>query len=324
MNKSTFHLNVLNSKDDSFGRLNLYVYEIEGPATYKDLTKVFAPLGLAFDFSKGFIYLTEDSQEVNDALEGAGYKVKIRYQAKFEDLYQSRDRKILYRILYNTFENLVREKGFELSRKHKRRKEKVALPAANIHKNAGLVSERKTGLTRYVVKEGFEHYFLILEDGTVTLRIDPRPVICIPNSQVEETKYIFSPECTRYNCDEFKDCKIHKLGPVRTPKEVSREPVHICSKESDFLTMYCYKTREVVAIPKGMLFVEASPHNLKTLGIYTNEFYTLNKKGDKKFDLTQQLIEAISEEGKLSLPISKDVTLEFEKEFKKIEVEPWK
>lgn len=324
MNKSSFYLNVLNSKDNSLAKITLYVYEIEGPCRYRDLTKVFDPLGLAFDFSRGFIYLTEDSGEVNDALERAGYKVKNKYQAKFEDLYNSRDRKILYRILYNSFENLIRSRGFELSKKHKKRHEKVALPVTSIHKGSQLVSKGETDKTDYVVKEGFEYYFSIFEDGRVTLRIEPRPVITIPSSQIERTKYVFTPECTRYDCDNFIDCKIHKLGPVGTPLEVGSEGVSVCSKESDFLTMYCYKTKEYVTIPTAMLFVEASPRNLRMLGIYSNEYPTLNKKGDKKFQLTEHLTDIIAEGGEFSLPISKDLIVGFKKEFAKIEVEPWK
>jgi len=324
MNKSTFYLNVLSSKDNALARLNLYVYEIEGSCTYNDLAKVFDRLGLPFDFSKGFVYLTEDSQEVSDALEEAGYKVNAKYPTKFEVLYNSPDRKILYRIMYKAFENLIRSKGFELSRKHKRRNEKVVLPVTNIYKDSQLVSKGKTDKTDYVVKEGFGYFFSISEDGTVTLRLEPRPAIMIPSSRLERTKYIFTPECTRHSCDKFNDCPIHKLGPVKTPIEVDSKEVSICSKESNFLTMYCYKTREYVAIPTAMLFVEASPRNLRTLGIYSKEYYTLNKKPNKKFELTQRLVNIITEEGKLSLPVSKDVTVEFKKEFTKIEVEPWK
>lgn len=324
MNKSTFNLNVLSSKENSMSNINLHVYEIEGPCTYKDLTKVFDPLGVPFDFSKGFIYLTKDSQQVKDALEKAGHKVKAKCEAKFEDLYNSPDRKILYRILNKSFENLIRSKGFESSRRHNRRSQKVALPVTNIHKDGELVSKRKTDKTDYVVKEGFEYYFSIFEDGKVTLRINPRPVIVIPSSQVERRKYVFTPECTQYSCDEFKDCKIHKLGPVRTPKEVDSKAVSICSKESNFSIMYCYKTREFVAVPTGMLFVEASPSNFRTLGIYSNEYYTLNKKRDKNFELMQQLFDTIAEHKKITVPISEGVTLEFEKKFVKIEVEPWK
>jgi hemerythrin len=324
MKKSTFYLNMLDSEDNSLSKLKLHVYEIEGPCTYKDLAKVFDRLGLAFDFSKGFIYLTEDSDYVKEALEAAGYKVSQNHKAEFKDIYDSTDRKILYRILYKSFENLLRSKGFELSKKHRRRHQKVALPLANVYKGSKFFSTGKTNKTDYVVKEGLEYFFSIMEDGLVTLRLELRPVITIPSGKVEGRKYDFTPECTCYDCDVFNDCGIHKLGPVGTPKSVDSEPVSICNKNSNFLTMFCHKTKELVAIPIDMLFVEASSQNLRRLDIYSKEYFTLNKKPKPRFELTEQIMNTISEKGRLSLPISKDIIIEFKKDFTKIEVEPWK
>jgi len=90
------------------------------------------------------------------------------------------------------------------------------------------------------------------------------------------------------------------------------------------LKMYCYKTKELVAIPPSMLFVEASSHNLRKLDIYSKEFYTLNKKPDQDLKVIKQIISILSIGKVLMIPISKDFTLEFPNEFATIEVEPWK
>lgn len=195
MKKSILCLNVLNSKDNSFSKLKLPVYHIQEPCTFKELQKVFERRDVNFYFSGNLLYITEDSQEILNALQKAGYTLTKKDPAKFQDIYSGPDRKILYAVLNKSFANLFQLKGFELSRKHKKRGQKVALPVANVHKGV-LFKSGETEQTQYVVKEGFEYFFSILEDGTVSLRINPRPLITIPSKNFDGFRYAFTPECT--------------------------------------------------------------------------------------------------------------------------------
>jgi hypothetical protein len=311
--------------DNRLFNIKIYVYELEGKCKYKDMAEIIEPFGAPFDLHRGCLYLAEQLPKAKEALESRGFKIKPEREVSFRDLFNSKDRFRLYRLVYKSFENFLRSKGFEVSRKHKRRHEKVALPIPSVFKETEFVRKEKTSKTAYLVKEGFEFFFFINDGGNVTLRINPRPQILIPNSKISETHFTYTPICAIYKCDNFNDCKIHCLGPVGQPKDPDEKPVEFCSiDDKEFSNMYCYRTREVVAIPKMMLFVEASPANLRRLNIYAPEFETLNKKPDAKYNLTKEIIKHLSDGGKISFSISSSMSLEFSTEFESFGVEIWK